>query len=71
MSLPNTYDSQNLSQIQSPSSTQQLTQEVVIQNGNVSNRQLTYPQIRGVIQIFNHHFPKNGKRMSKDERNRR
>ena len=71
MSLSNTYDSQNASQVQSPSSIQQLTQEVVIQNGNVSNRQLTYPQIRGVIQIFNHHFPKNGKRMSKDERARR
>ena len=71
MSLPNTYDSQNHSQVQSPSSTQQLTQEVIVQNGNVSNRHLTYPQIRGVIQIFNHYFPKNGKRMSKDERNRR
>ena len=68
MSLPNTFDSQ---QVASPSSTQQLTQEVIIQNGNVTNRHLTYAQIRGVIQIFNHHFPKKGKRMSKDERNRR
>ena len=68
MSLPNTYDSE---QVASPSSTQQLTQEVIIHNGNVSNRHLTYAQIRGVIQIFNHYFPKKGKRMSKDERNRR
>ena len=71
MSLPNTYESQSQSQVQSPSSTQQLTQEVIIHNGNVSNRHLTYPQIRGVIHVFNHHFPKGGKRMSKDERNRR
>jgi len=69
--VPNTFGSQMSSQVQSPSSTQQLSQEVIIQNGSVSNRHLTYAQIRGVIQIFNHHFPKKGKRMSKDERKRR
>ena len=70
MSLSNTYDSQNNVQMQSPSS-QQLTQEIIVQNGVVSNKHLSYAQIRGVVQIFNHHFPKNGKRMSKDERKRR
>ena len=71
MSLSNTYDSQTDVQIQSPSSTQPLTQEIIVQNGVVSNKHLSYAQIRGVIQIFNHHFPKNGKRMSKDEKKRR
>ena len=71
MSLPNTFDSTNTSQIHSPSSTQQQSQEIIVENGIVSNKHLTYAQIRGVIRLFNHHFPKKGKRMSREERNRR
>ena len=68
MSLTIPIDSQNSTQICSPSLAQPLTQEIIVQNGVVSNKHLSYAQIRGVIQIFNHHFPKNGKRMSKDEK---
>ena len=71
MSLSNTFDSTNTLQIHSPSSTQQQSQEIIVENGTVSNKHLTYAQIRGVIQLFNHHFPKKGKRMSRQERHRR
>ena len=37
-----------------------------------STKHLTFAQARGVIQIFNHYFPKNtGKRMNRDEKKKR
>lgn len=50
---------------------QQPSQSMTVNNHFVTNKHLSYAQIRGVIQIFNYHFPKNGKRMNKSERNKR
>ena len=71
MSFQNHFDSLASSQMQSPSVSIQQSQELIVRNGTVTNKHLTYAQIRGVIQIFNHHFPKTGKRMSRDEKKKR
>ena len=70
MSLPNTLESVEDSQISSPSVSQ--TQQLFVTTNSVKNQHLTLAQMRGVIQIFNHYFPKNAKkRMSRDEKNRK
>ena len=71
MSFTNNFDSMSNSQLQSPASTQHQSQEIFVYNGTVTNKHLTYAQIRGVIQIFNHHFPKTGKRMTRNEKKKR
>ena len=70
MSLPNTLDSVESSVVESPSASQQ--QQVFVTTKSVKNQHLTLAQMRGVIQIFNHYFPKNNKkRLSREEKNRK
>ena len=71
MSLQSTLDSMDgLSDVASPSSSQQ--QQVFVTTTRVKNQHLSLAQMRGVVQIFNHYFPKTpGKRMNKDEKRRR
>jgi len=71
MSLPNTFDSTgtDLSGIGSQSSQ---PEQIFVTTTTVKNQHLTLAQMRGVIQIFKHYFPKKpGKRMTRDEKNRR
>ena len=68
MSLQSTLES--IDQSISPSSSQQ--QQIYVTTTSVRNQHLSLAQMRGVIQIFNHYFPKNiKKRMSRDEKNRK
>ena len=70
MSLPNTLESVDDSLISSPSVSQ--PQQLFVTTTSVKNQHLTLAQMRGVIQIFNHYFPKNvKKRMSREEKNRK
>ena len=70
MSLPNTLESVDDSLISSPSVSQ--PQQLFVTTTTVKNQHLTLAQMRGVIQIFNHYFPKNvKKRMSREEKNRK
>ena len=71
MSLQSTFDSiDGISEAASPSSSQQ--QQVFVTTTKVKNQHLSLAQMRGVIQIFNHYFPKKpGKRMNREEKNRR
>ena len=71
MSLQSTLDSvEGISEAASPSSSQQ--QQLFVTTTKVKNQHLSLAQMRGVIQIFNHYFPrKPGKRMNREEKNRR
>ena len=70
MSLPNTLESVEGSVIESPSASQQ--HQVFVTTNTVKNQHLTLAQMRGVIQIFRHYFPKNNKkRLSREEKNRK
>lgn len=71
MSLQSTFESiGNTSEVNSPSSSQQ--QQLFVTTTRVKNQHLSLAQMRGVIQIFNHYFPKTpGKRMNREEKNRR
>ena len=70
MSLHSTLESVGASSLGSPSSSQQ--QQIFVSTTRVKNQHLSLAQMRGVIQIFNHYFPKNPKkRMNKDEKNRK
>ena len=70
MSLHSTLESLDSSSLGSPSSSQQ--QQIFVSTTRVKNQHLTLAQMRGVIQIFNHYFPKNQKkRLNKEEKNRR
>ena len=67
MSLNSTLDSidMDLDTISQASSQPQ----IFVTKNTVRHQHLNLAQMRGVIQIFNHYFPKNtGKRMSKDEK---
>ena len=72
MDLNSTFDSIDGAAVQSPASSQPQSQELFITGARARRQQLTLAQMRGVIQIFNHYFPKNTRRrMSKDEQNRK
>ena len=42
--------------------------QTFIRRVRVSNRHLNHAQMRGVVQLFRHYFPKKGKRMNKEEK---
>ena len=68
MSLQSTLES--IDDSLSPSSSQQ--QQIFVTTTAVRNQHLSLAQMRGVIQIFNHYFPKGvKKRMSRDEKSRK
>ena len=72
MELNSTLESVDALAAASPSSSQPQSQEIFINGSRARRQQLTLAQMRGVIQIFNHYFPKNARRrMSKDEQNRK
>ena len=72
MNLSNTLESIDGPQMSSPASSQPQSQELFITGSRVRRQQLTLAQMRGVIQIFNHYFPKGKRRrMTTDERNRK
>ena len=56
----------------SPTSSHGNSQQLFVTTTRVRNQHLGLAQMRGVIQIHNHYFPKGtGKRMNKDEKNRK
>ena len=72
MDLSSTFESIDAQTAQSPASSQPQSQEIFITGARARRQQLTLAQMRGVIQIFNHYFPRNARRrMSKDEQNKK
>ena len=67
MSLNSTLDSNDMDlEVLSQASSHQ---QIFVTTNRVKNQHLNLAQMRGVVQIFNHYFPKNtGKRMDKDEK---
>ena len=71
MSFPNTMESTIDSVIGSQSS-MNANEQIFVTTNAVKNQHLTLAQMRGVIQMFNHYFPKKpGKRMTREEKNKR
>ena len=72
MDLNSTFESMDGLSVNSPASSQPQSQELFITGSRVRRQQLTLAQMRGVIVIFRHYFPKSPKkRLSKDETNKR
>ena len=66
-SQESSLDSQNASPTESPLASPSQGQ-TFIRKVRVSNRHLNHAQMRGVVQLFRHYFPKRGKRLTKEER---
>ena len=71
MELNSTFESIDALNVSSPASSQPQSQELFATATRVRRQQLTLAQMRGVIQIFKHYFPKDGKRMPKELVNRK